>query len=890
MRPISSGIVAWVVLVASLLVAAKSEAMTTLTAEHAVSEPIFDQSPPGIQGVPAVASSGDFGGDALTYLVVWEDSRGDGFDIRAARYTSDGTLLDPKGFLICSAPGDQRAPGVVALKGDLNLQWNFLVTWEDHRSGIDSDIYAARVSVAGEVLDGPTDSGAIAVCTSPGDQTNPAIGGFERLLDGLALIAWEDQGSSPTSVRACRVRSSGVVLDGPAESGGLVIGGTDTGGAALDPAVAGNRSYDRFLVAYECDDRIFVRFVSSDGVVTHGYVRGAYSPRDPAIASAESHFIIVWVEHLGQYPSGQIRSAIFTYDGGQPEWLGNDSWIQVGDDQNVRPDVAWNGVDYLVAWDDYGGDGICLVQAKRVRPDGEVLDGGLEGTGLRLSGNYSFQPVIAGGSLSIVDHRWFVVWQNTFSDDVVGARVTGAGDVLDDPMSGGNILLTLAPRAQWGGAIASDGTNWLVAWNEAPHVYVGLMDQQGAILGEPILAVANANTSDLSLVWSGSIYLLIWPGHYRGIGPTGSLSEPGPQDLPWVDGCQSMAAAVNGGTTLVVWQDEWRIRATRIGSYGNILDPTGIDVCQHPSSQSSPAVAAGGTGFLVVWEDDRIDATSHVFGSWMSQTLVEHDTIGQPVAVAQNGQRYPAVGYDGTDFVVAWSDWRSGIDPDDGASIYAARVTPSTSDVLDPDGRLVAQPTDRSAWQCAVADGPAGSATIVWTERTPWGTEPDIRARTFSSSAVLGDILDVAVSGDVEEQPRVACSGRVAFLYSREASEIEYGTVRRQFVRFLGTEGTAVDGQDVPPPALKLTTAYPNPFNPAITLRYVLPRDGAVRLEIFDVRGRRIATLVNATQTAGQQEAVWFARGADGSAPSGVYVARLTFGGEEVAEKVTLLK
>jgi hypothetical protein len=69
----------------------------------------------------------------------------------------------------------------------------------------------------------------------------------------------------------------------------------------------------------------------------------------------------------------------------------------------------------------------------------------------------------------------------------------------------------------------------------------------------------------------------------------------------------------------------------------------------------------------------------------------------------------------------------------------------------------------------------------------------------------------------------------------------------------------------------------PNPFNPRTTIAYdVGPREGMVRLRVFDVQGRLVRILVDARRTAGRHLAVWDGRDERGiRVPSGIYFCRL---------------
>ncbi len=83
-----------------------------------------------------------------------------------------------------------------------------------------------------------------------------------------------------------------------------------------------------------------------------------------------------------------------------------------------------------------------------------------------------------------------------------------------------------------------------------------------------------------------------------------------------------------------------------------------------------------------------------------------------------------------------------------------------------------------------------------------------------------------------------------------------------------------------------LTQNFPNPFNPATVITFSAPRLAPVTLEVFDLLGRRVVTLVNETVTAGEHSVRF-----DGSSlASGMYVYRLSAAGQVMARKMMLVK
>jgi hypothetical protein len=92
-------------------------------------------------------------------------------------------------------------------------------------------------------------------------------------------------------------------------------------------------------------------------------------------------------------------------------------------------------------------------------------------------------------------------------------------------------------------------------------------------------------------------------------------------------------------------------------------------------------------------------------------------------------------------------------------------------------------------------------------------------------------------------------------------------------------------------PTLTLRQNYPNPFNPSTTISYSLPNSSRVRLVIYDVDGRRIATLLDKQQSAGDHIAQWDGRSANGTeVASGVYFCHLATNESSASMKIVLLR
>ncbi len=100
------------------------------------------------------------------------------------------------------------------------------------------------------------------------------------------------------------------------------------------------------------------------------------------------------------------------------------------------------------------------------------------------------------------------------------------------------------------------------------------------------------------------------------------------------------------------------------------------------------------------------------------------------------------------------------------------------------------------------------------------------------------------------------------------------------------SEVMAVPLAEAAPENYYLAQNYPNPFNTVTELVYAIADAGHVRLTVYDITGRLVATLVNREQPAGEYRIAFDA----GDLPSGVYIYQLKSGGFVSQQKMVLLK
>ncbi len=112
-----------------------------------------------------------------------------------------------------------------------------------------------------------------------------------------------------------------------------------------------------------------------------------------------------------------------------------------------------------------------------------------------------------------------------------------------------------------------------------------------------------------------------------------------------------------------------------------------------------------------------------------------------------------------------------------------------------------------------------------------------------------------------------------------------YGSLGPTWIREVESEGAQL------PQEFALGQNYPNPFNPTTVIRFALPEDGHVKIDVFNVLGQRVTTLVDQYLTAGYKETGWDGKDSKGAVVgSGIYFYRIWTERFTEVKKMILLK
>lgn len=203
-----------------------------------------------------------------------------------------------------------------------------------------------------------------------------------------------------------------------------------------------------------------------------------------------------------------------------------------------------------------------------------------------------------------------------------------------------------------------------------------------------------------------------------------------------------------------------------------------------------------------------------------------------------------------------------------------------------------------SAWQWfgTMSVAPDGRIEAVWNDSRAAGSDGTVTALYYAYSD------DGGVTWSANEQASPTWNSTIGWPNQQKIGDY-YHMVSDANGADLAWSATLNGGQDVfytriprqtstavatAAPTSRLHAVAPNPFTTSAAIRFDLPPAGAhVRLDVLDVRGRRVATLVDGFRAGGPQGVRWNGADASGSAVgSGVYFARFESGGRVETRKI----
>ena len=726
--------------------------------------------------------------DGTNHLVVWQDYRNLGtpsWDIYGARVSAAGKLLDAAGILISSAPGHQQLPQVASGKGTT------LVVWHDYRNNATyPDIYGARLSSTGAVLDPK----GLAISTAASHQLNPAVtyGG------GVFLVAWQDYRKGTYDIFGARITLAGALQD----TSGISIStatrhqqrpAVTFGGGNFFIAWDDTRNHPSYPDVYGARLTPTGALLDAAGIPVSV---AAYHQSVPAVAFGGSHYFVVWQDYRDYKKSAwDVYGARVAVSGNLQDAKGIP--ISTAVSNQYSPSVAFDGKGFLAVWQDYRTHPSTKhdIYGARITTAGVVQDT----TGLGVSyaaGEQQYPSVAAGGG------GFLVVWEDernatSVRTDVYGARVQPSGALMDPA----GLLISSAANNQLAPAVAHDGKNYLVVWQDyraytisANDIHGALVTPAGKLLTPSGVTVSTATGDQLTpaVAFAGKRYLVVWQQkgdiHGAQVDATGKLLHPSGVPLCTAGGSQLLPAVAGSPSGyLVLWQDH-RASATyadiygaRVNHYGGLADAKALAISAAPYGQQSPAVAFDGTNYFAVWQDARSASISSwdIYGARVSTAGKVLDATGVAISTQLLNQAQPALAWGKAAYLVAWQDDRN--KTTSSWDIYGARVSAAGA-VLDTSGVALSAATSDETFPAVASNG--DGYLVAWQDQRNGKDNPDIYGTAVSGAAVVQSMPAAplaAMTGSAEVSPAVASVGSkegYLLVYGRLASQSPLGAHR----------------------------------------------------------------------------------------------------------------
>ena len=768
------------------------------------------------------------------FFIVWCDNRNwtyYGKDVFAQRISLQGDLLGSN-FKVNDEPtvGSQGRPCVTGANN------NVIILWEDRRVGstYDPNIFMQAFDTLGNPI-----GNNLRVDDDPVTQQHETPFAAAN-LDGSWFTVWRDERVGVNATFGQRFNT----LNQKIGSNFLI---SDSTGNLVNPHVAMGLNKSTFVTWYKhTSGELYLRKIDSTNAFTGPSLRVntpsslvQYIPLQTT-GFATNNFgsgMITWhgqdrkIYCRGISTEGDLNSEIIEFVDSTSKYTNLD--LDYSDDFGV---VVWRE----------SMDGYPQIVAKKMNPDGYPVGTKFKVNSDTLNG-YHWDPKIAISS----DGSYLICW--VFEFGIMAQKFDAAHQkIWENPISFTSYYVLTNPKA----AFLSDGS-FIIAYEEtSPNIGGSLVsfrrfDNSGEPLGSEV------PLSDYSEV-------LIMRSAHIAVFPNDDF--------------------------LIVWHDQ-RNNDFRYDINGQYFDKNGnplsniirINDDVTRKDQTYPAVKSNQSGkVIVVWSDER-NGQSEIYGQELNQ---EQQKIGTNFLISDSNlienKYYPKIGInENGGFLVAWSNEKDSLKYDIHARYFNRANYPIGNFFV------VNEDTVNSAYrECDVSMEDDGRAMIVWDDPRVNNWEI-VGQRFLADRTKLGSNFKVNEASDLsrERNPSTVLYGSLIITtWISDNSPFGNDNIWANVLNY-----NSPPWPPPPPPPItsfELFQNRPNPFNDQTIIQYQIPEAIHVKLEIYNVLGQKVTTLVNEFQDSDKYQVRWDAHGL----PSGIYFYRLQAGKYVRTRRLLLIK
>lgn len=704
-----------------------------------------------LYGTAAPVVLADASGGAF---VAWDEPRTGEYDVFAQRFDASGDAMwAPNGVVVCDAPFEQEQPSIVS-----DGAGGVIIAWSDVRDGVQTDVYAQRLDMAGAAQ---WPANGVPLCATTGEQF-----GVQMLADGAggAIAGWWDQRGADFDVYAQRLDAGGTALW--AANG---VGVCTSAGAQRQLGIVPCGAAGAIFTWADGDTATDVRAQRLDltgaakwpaaGVLVAGGIGDQTFP--VAAADGFGGAVVAWTEYSAIAPGIAAQRVDST---GALAWGATGVAVCGVTGIGFAPAIASDGSGgAFVAWTD--SRGATSIYAQRIDAAG-AAQWTANGIAVCAAPNTQMYPAVfadgAGGAI--------VTWQDNRSLmdlDEYAQRLDASG--TRQWVAGGAPALVCPGRQVMPEAVSLGGgrtlTAWQEKWNGVYHVRASVIDALGVPVAPTLTLSTDTTVTHVAPLvtrdgagggvvawhdWDDTVHgMNVVASHVSATGVPGwsaggvrACTNAGSQ---WL---QSIAPDAGGGAILV-WADNrngtWDVAAQRIDAAGavqwganGVLVHTGV-----PADQEPLAISDGVGGAILGWISSgtgspravaqRVDATGA--NLWGADGVLLCSN-----AVSQQGLRLASDGAGGA--VFAWQDYRTGV-----SDIYAQRIGADGTLAWAAAGVPVCTATFFQEDVTIVPDSAHG-AVIAWSDYRAVGLVGLYAQRIDASGTALWATNGVLVGAD----------------------------------------------------------------------------------------------------------------------------------------------